>query len=111
MLVSLLFFAKETPWKAHCPSGMMTDAQHKNSLEENCFMKKSSKALQAKLPLCVKELKTNSSLFENSTVPCEQLVSPTISRERNHCEQPFDFPSSMCEVRYTPRDTFDITSS
>ena len=33
------------------------------------------------------------------------------SRERNHCEQPFDFPSSMCEVRHTPRDVFDITSS
>ena len=33
------------------------------------------------------------------------------SRERNHCEQLFDFPSSMCEVRHTPRDVFDITSS
>ena len=33
------------------------------------------------------------------------------SRERNHCEQPFDFPSSMCEVRHTPRDVFDVNSS
>ena len=33
------------------------------------------------------------------------------SRERNHCEHPFDFPSSMCEVRHTPCDVFDITSS
>ena len=33
------------------------------------------------------------------------------SRERNHCEQPFDFSSSMCELRHTPRDAFDITSS
>ena len=29
-------------------------------------------------------------------------------RERNHCEEPFDFPSSMCEIRHTPRDVFDI---
>ena len=33
------------------------------------------------------------------------------SRERNHCEQPFDFPLSMCEVRHTPCDVFDITLS
>ena len=33
------------------------------------------------------------------------------SRERNHCEEPFDFPLSMCEVRHNPRDVFDITSS
>ena len=43
-------------------------------------------------------------------LPCEQLVSPTLVQERNYCEQPFDFPSSMCEVRHTPRDVFDITS-
>ena len=28
------------------------------------------------------------------------------SRERNHCEQPFDFPSSMRELRHVPRDAF-----
>ena len=33
------------------------------------------------------------------------------SRERNHCEQPFDFSSRMCEVRHNPRDVFDINSS
>ena len=32
------------------------------------------------------------------------------SRERNYCEHPLDFPSSMCEVRHTPRDAFNITS-
>ena len=30
---------------------------------------------------------------------------------RNHCEQPFDFPSSMRELRHAPRDAFDIKSS
>ena len=34
-----------------------------------------------------------------------------VSRERSHCEQPFDFSSSMCELRHTPRNVFDITSS
>ena len=33
------------------------------------------------------------------------------SREGNHFEQPFDFLSSMCEVRRTPRDVFDVNSS
>ena len=33
------------------------------------------------------------------------------SRERNHCEQSFDSPSGMCDVRDIPRDVFDITSS
>ena len=32
------------------------------------------------------------------------------SREGNHCEQPFDFPSSMCEVPHTPRDVFRAKS-
>ena len=30
---------------------------------------------------------------------------------RNHCKQLFDFPSSMWEVRHTPYDVLDITSS
>ena len=33
------------------------------------------------------------------------------SRERNHCEQPFDFPSSRCEVCHTPRDAFNKMES
>ena len=41
----------------------------------------------------------------------QTVVFSYASRERNHCEQPFDFPSSKCEVRHTPRDVFDITSS
>ena len=52
---------------------------------------------------------------KNGRRPCRGTLRTVgfscASRERNHCEQPFDFPSSICEVRHTLRDVFDITSS
>ena len=47
----------------------------------------------------------------DKSLPCQQLVSPTLPERETTARIRFDFPLSMCEVRHTPRDVFDVNLS